>query len=113
MKIMVPAGLALGILAALPAQAQTRCLQIGRIWSFNPVDNRTLIVTDDQRRKFRVDLMGTCPRLHLKLSLGIKSASGMTGLSCVRSGDIVMSRAPGGTQFRCPVRTVTPLTTTM
>lgn len=109
MKIMVPAMLALGILAALPAQAQTRCLQIGRIWSFRPLDNRTLIVTDELHRHFRVDLMGVCPRLHLKMALGIKSASGMTRLACVRRGDIVISQDVGA-QFRCPVRSVTPLT---
>lgn len=112
MKIMVPAVFALALFAALPAQAQTRCLQIGRIWSFAPVDNRTLIVTDELRRKFRVELMGPCPRLHLRLSLAIKSASGITGLSCVRRGDIVISGGRG-IQLRCPIRTVVPLTTTM
>lgn len=103
MKKLVFAALGLAMLAAVPAGAQTRCLQIGRIWSFHPIDNRTLIVTDLLRRKFRVDLMGHCPRLPLRLNLGIKSASGMNRLACVRRGDIVISG-----QFRCPVRSVEP-----
>lgn len=109
MKIMVPVVLAGAMLAAAPAVAQTRCLQIGRIWSFHPLDNRTLIVTDQLQRKFRVDLMGPCPRLSSRLGLGIQSAGGITRLACVRRGDIVISRT-AGTQFRCPVRSVTPLT---
>jgi Family of unknown function (DUF6491) len=109
MKIMVPAALAISLLVALPAQAQTRCLQIGRIWSFRPLDNRTLIVTDQLHRRFRVDLMGVCPRLHLRMALAVQSASGITGLACVRRGDMVISRDVG-MQIRCPVRNVTPLT---
>ena len=111
MRKIVPATLAV-LMSALPAPASTACLQIGRIWSFKPLDNKTLIVEDQLYRKFELTLMGYCPRLPFKLNLGIKSASGVNGLDCVERGDTVISQDVG-MHFSCPVMSVGPYTPEM
>lgn len=112
MKMVIPAALALGTLAGLPAAADTGCLQIGRVWSFHPLDDKTLIVEDELHQKFKVGVAGYCPRLPLKLTLGFKSASGISGLDCVRKGDTVISRDVG-TNYTCPVMSIVPYTPAM
>lgn len=112
MKMIVPAALALGMLAAVPVRADTACLQIGRIWSFHPLDKKTLIVEDELHQKFRVGLEGYCPRLPFKLDLTVKSAGGVSGLDCVRRGDTVISQDVG-MHFTCPVITIEPYTPAM
>lgn len=112
MKMVIPAALALGTLATLPAGADTGCLQIGRVWSFHPLDDKTLIVEDQLYRKFTVALAGYCPRLPFKLNLAIKSASGVNGLDCVRKGDTVISQDVG-MPYTCPVMSIVPYTPAM
>jgi hypothetical protein len=112
MKMIPPAAFAFALLAAAPVRADTACLQIGRIWSFHPLHRNTLIVEDELHRKFRVDLMGYCPRLPFKLNLGFKSASGINGLDCVRKGDDVISQDVG-MNYTCPVTSVVPYTPDM
>ena len=107
MRTIIPAVLALGVLAGVPARADTPCLQIGRIWSFHPLDKKTLIVEDELHRKFNVALAGYCPRLPFKLNLTIKSASGVNGLDCVRRGDTVISQDVG-MHYTCPVMSIVP-----
>ena len=97
---------------ALPARADTACLQIGRIWSFTPLDSRTLIVEDQLHRKFELALEGYCPRLPFKLNLAIRSAGGVNGLDCVRRGDAVISQDVG-MNYTCPVMSVLPYTPEM
>jgi hypothetical protein len=108
MKKTVFAMLGLALLAQ-SAQANTACLQIGRIWGWKALDARTLIVEDELHRKFRLGLMGYCPRLPLKLALGFKSLGAISGLDCIRKGDEVISQDAGG-GYTCPVMSVTPYT---
>ena len=112
MRKIGPGALALAVFAALPAIASTSCLQIGRVWSFKPIDNRTLIVEDELHQKFRVALMSYCPHLPFKLNLALQSASGVNGLDCVRRGDNVVSKDAGGPDT-CPVMSVEPYTPEM
>jgi hypothetical protein len=112
MKVIIPAALVLGVLVTLPVGADTACLQIGRIWSFHPLDTQTLIIEDQQYRKFRVALGGYCPRLPFKLNLTIKSAGGVSNLDCVRRGDVVISEDVGQ-HYTCPVMSVVPYTPEM
>lgn len=112
MKQIISAVLALGTLVALPARADTGCLQIGRVWSFHPLDDRTLIVEDELHQKFKVGLMGYCPRLPFKLNLGFKAAGGVNGLDCVRKGDTVIS-LDVGMHYTCPVMSIVPYTPAM
>lgn len=106
MKDVISAALMMLILAA-PARADTACLQIGRIWSFHPLDKQTLVIEDQLYQKFRVALAGYCPRLPFKLNLTIKSASGVNGLDCVRRGDMVISEDVGQ-HYTCPVMSIVP-----
>ena len=99
-------------LFVVSAQADTACLQVGRIWSWKPIDKKTLIVEDRLYRKFKVGLMGYCPRLPFKLTLGFKSNGGINGLDCLRRGDDVISRDVG-VSYTCPVMTIVPYTPAM
>ena len=98
---------ALLVLLAAPARAEGTCLEIGRIWSFHPLDRSTLLVEDELHRKFRVMLGGYCPRLPFKLALAIRSASGVNGLACVARGDTVVS-TDAGEPFTCAVSGIVP-----
>jgi hypothetical protein len=97
---------------AMSANSHTGCLQIGRIWSWKAIDNKTLIVEDELHQKFRLALIGYCPRLPIKLNIGIKSTSGVNGLACVRRGDTVISQDVGA-HYSCPVSAVLPYTPEM
>ena len=97
------------VLSAFPAQAETACLQAGRIWSWNPLDKKTLIVEDELHRKFKVGLAGYCPALHYKLTLGFKSNGGISGLDCVRKGDEVISHDIG-IPYTCTIMSVASYT---
>ncbi len=101
----------LGLLA-VSAQAETACLQIGRIWSWKPLDRKTLIVEDELHRKFKVGLTGYCPALPFKLALGFKSNGGIGGLDCLRKGDDVISHDIG-IPYTCSILSVTPYTPAM
>ncbi|HEY3778425.1 MAG TPA: DUF6491 family protein [Rhizomicrobium sp.] len=98
--------------AALPARAQPQCLQVGRIWSWKPLDRRTLVVEDELHRKFKVGLVGYCPALPFKLTLGFKANGSINGLDCVRRGDEVISHDIG-IPYTCPVMSIVPYTHAM
>ncbi|MGH6876654.1 MAG: DUF6491 family protein [Rhizomicrobium sp.] len=99
-------------LFALPAQAEPNCLQVGRIWSWKPLNGKTLIVENDLYQKFRVGLMGYCPALPYKLTLGFKSNGGISGLDCLHRGDEVISHDVG-VPYTCPIMSITPYTAAM
>jgi Family of unknown function (DUF6491) len=104
---------ALGFATALssPALAAPSCLELGRIWSWKVVDNKTLIVEDDTHQKFKMSLMGFCPDLQFKERIAFKSFGG-TELSCLGSGDYVLARDIA-IPDRCPITSVTPYTPAM
>lgn len=110
-KKMILAGIGLAVLA-LPAQASPNCLEIGRIWSWKALDNKTLVVEDELHEKFELRLTGYCPQLPFKLDLGFKSVAGINGLDCLARGDEVISRDLGG-GFNCPITSITPYTPAM
>ena len=108
-------GLALAVAgtaaAAHPANSdrpQQRCLQIGRIYSWNAdKTDRSLVIESDTRDKFRLDLMGYCPGLRFTETIALRSPGG-TALSCVSPGDMIYFRSAGMIQH-CAIRRVTPL----
>ncbi len=95
------------LLAAAPAMAQggrspergeTPCLRQGYIYSFETVPgNRSLIVTDLSRHRFRLNFMGECYDLQYQFGLRFKTF-GVGTLSCVSRGDSVLTRGPGPNQ---------------
>ena len=96
-------------LLAISAQAQPACLQAGRIWSWKPLDKKTLIVEDELHRKFRLGLAGYCPALPFKLDLGFKSNGGISGLDCLGKGDDVISHDTG-IPYTCTIMNIVPYT---
>ncbi len=114
---------AAALLLALPAVAQADdaaapvsskvCLPVGEIYNFNALDNKTLIITDNFHKKYKVGLIGTCTGLTFTQSLGFDSP-GSTRLSCLSAGDSVISRElGGGNRMRCPVRSIEAYTPEM
>jgi hypothetical protein len=88
------------LLAAVPALAQTlapapsepTCLRQGYIYDFKPVPgNRSLVVIDLARKRYRLNFMGVCYNLQYHLGLGFKT-HGVGSLSCVSKGDQVILR---------------------
>jgi hypothetical protein len=88
------------LLAAVPAFAQTPapapsepiCLRQGYIYDFKLVPgNRSLVVIDRARKRYRLNFIGVCSNLQYHLGLGFKT-HGVGTLSCVSKGDQVVMR---------------------
>jgi hypothetical protein len=98
-------------LAVMPVSANSGCLELMRVWSFDVLNNRTLIVEDELHEKFKLDLMGYCPALPFKETLGFKVIGG-TGLTCISKGDEVISHDIGK-RYDCPISNIQPYTPAM
>jgi hypothetical protein len=81
------------------------CLQVGRIWNWHAPDNRTLIVEDDTHHKFKLGLMGYCPSLPFKQTLGFRAIGGGSVLSCLTPGDSVFFHDVG-MSMNCAIQSV-------
>jgi len=58
--------------SSLPAEPP--CLRQGYIYGFQPVPgNRSLVVTDQARHRYRLNFMGTCYNLQYHLGVGFKT----------------------------------------
>lgn len=123
MKSSVILAAALAALVAGPAYAQNgegdwhsnnepkACLQVGRIYSWRAPDNRTLIIENDTHQKFKLELMGYCPGLTFKETIGLRSPGG-SYLSCVGPGDTVFFHDLG-MEMRCVINKVSAYTPEM
>ena len=77
---------------AQPAPSDPPCLRQRNIYDFKTVPgNRSLIVTDLARKRYRLNFMGVCYNLQYHLSLGFRTR-GVGTLSCVEKGDSVLQR---------------------
>jgi hypothetical protein len=92
--------LAAGLLfVAVPAIAQPApppseppCLRQRNIYDFKTVPgNRSLIVTDLARKRYRLNFIGVCYNLQYQLGLAFRTR-GVGTLSCVQKGDSVHQR---------------------
>lgn len=96
---------ALLICTAVPATAQPNqpyppkpipnepaCLRPINLYDFKPVPgNRSLVVIDQARQRYRVNFMGVCYNLQYHLGVAFKSR-GAGNLSCISKGDEVIVR---------------------
>jgi hypothetical protein len=90
------------VFATAPAMAQAPappakppCLQQINIYDFTPVPgNRSLIVTDRARKRYRLNFMGICNGLQYHMGLRFKTFG--SNLSCVARGDSVITRDIAG-----------------
>jgi hypothetical protein len=88
-----------------PRESQT-CLQNNRIWGWRAPDQRTLVLTDINSRRFLVKLSGGCIGLNdAILALQIRTT---TNLGCLMRGDRVSYRAPALGEMTCFVDEVQP-----
>lgn len=106
-------------LAILPAKAgdmpppQERvCLRVGEINDFKAPDNKTLIITDNLHKKFKVTLLASCSGLTFRQTIGVDSP-GSTRLSCMSAGDTIVTHDSGFGHLRCAVKSVEAYTPEM
>jgi len=91
--------------APAPTQAEMPCLRQGLIYDFKPVPgNRSLVVIDRARKRYRLNFMGVCSNLQYHLGLGFKT-HGVGTLSCVAKGDQVVMRDVVGPNW-CVIRDI-------
>ena len=107
MKRLIAAVLLAG---ALPLQAvaqdQQPCLRIGQVYSFEPLaGNSSLIVTDRQRRAYKLSFIGICNDLQFNTTLAFRS-HGTGQLSCLARGDQVLSPQAAGPPDRCVIQKI-------
>lgn len=77
---------------APPPPSEPPCLRQRNMYDFKPVPgNRSLIVTDLARKRYRVNFVGACYNLQYHLILGFRTR-GVGTLSCVEKGDSVLQR---------------------
>jgi hypothetical protein len=75
-----------------PIPDEPACLRQRNIYDFKPVPgNRSLVVIDLARQRYRVNFIGACYNLQYHLGIGFKT-HGAGGLSCVSRGDSVIVR---------------------
>jgi hypothetical protein len=82
------------------------CLRVGNIYDFQLVPgNRSLVVQDISRTRYRVNFMGRC--YDLKYNFGLAFRTFGTGeLSCVGRGDSVYNNQAFGAGRQCIVKSV-------
>jgi hypothetical protein len=85
--------------------APAPCLRQGYIYDFQNVPgNRSLVVIDDARKRYRLNFMGVCYNLQYHLGLGFKT-HGVGTLSCVAKGDQVVMRDAVGPNW-CVIKDI-------
>jgi hypothetical protein len=100
------AGLLIGAALATPVlAAEEACLQNNRIWGWQALDQRTLVVTERDYKRYTVHLTGGC--------IGLDSYAGASlvfrqklNLGCLSQGDMVAFNSPGLGRMSCSVTNV-------
>ena len=93
------------------AMASTPCLQQSQIYSWDALNDRTLIVEDMRHQKFKLNLMVSCQHLQFHQRLGFKTFGG-SALACLTRGDEVISGTEIGPQM-CPIKSIEAYTPQM
>jgi len=106
-KNMLVVGLLLGATAASPVlAAEKACLQSNRVWGWQALDDKTLVVTDRNYKRYTVHLTGGCIGLD-KYAAAPLVVRTRTSLGCVGEGDRVAFQAQGLGPLTCTVTDVT------
>lgn len=92
------------VAASESASAQQSCLMVGQIWSWKPLDRKSVIVENKIHQKFKVTFYGPCPNLEYNLGAAFVSR-GNTQLDCLRRGDMLVHRGYGSGN-QCPIKSV-------
>jgi len=100
------------VCVAVPALAQPHrdpreapCLRQRNIYDYQVVPgNRSLIVTDLSRQRYRLNFLGRCYNLQHQFGLAFKSR-GVGTLSCITRGDEILMNDPVGPN-QCIIQSV-------
>jgi hypothetical protein len=111
MTIRVALAALAATLVATQAAAASSCLRQAQIYNWNAPNDTTLIVEDDLHQKFKITLFSKCLNLTFKQRIGFKVFGG-TALSCVSSGDTIITGSQIGPQS-CAIRKIEPYTPDM
>jgi len=102
----VIAGLLIAATLSSPVlAAEEACLQSNRIWGWQAVNDRTLIVTDRNYNRYTVHLSGGCINLSQYTSAPLVFRT-RTSLGCVMQGDRIAFNSPGLGPLTCFVNSV-------
>lgn len=103
---MVLAGVLIGLSIVNPVlAAEKACLQNNRIWGWQAIDQRTLLLTDRSYKRFTVHLTGGCIGLDKYAGVGLVVRS-KTSLGCLSQGDSIVFNSPGLGPLSCFVMSV-------
>ncbi len=87
------------------AMQEAPCLRQRNIYDYQIVPgNRSLIVTDVSRQRYRLNFIGQCYNLQYQFGLAFRSR-GVGTLSCITRGDEIVKRDPVGPS-QCIVKSV-------
>jgi hypothetical protein len=93
---------------AQPAAAPRACFYARDISNFHVVDDRTVYLRVGVNQVYRLDLMGDCPQLSFRQSLGVETTPG-AGTVCSPL-DVELVYRDLGAPVRCPVTGLRALT---
>jgi len=99
-------GLLMGAAVATPVlAADEACLQNNRIWGWQALNERTLVVTDREYKRYTVHLTGGCIGLDRYAGAGLEFRQKLN-LGCLSQGDTVAFNSPGIGRQSCFVTSV-------
>lgn len=98
--------------AAPPDYSGKVCLRVGEIYSWSARDRKSIVVEDNFHRKYLVGLLGYCPNLDFRETLGVRSP-GSSRLSCLSRGDDLVTHEFGTGPQHCPVADISYYTPEM
>ncbi len=97
---------ALVTIFAMPASANTNCLQPRHVENFKVLDSQTLIIRQGPNDEYKVTLAMKCQDLDFATTIGVKQ---LTSTMCLTPGDAVVYRH-GGLNQNCIITKVEPYT---
>lgn len=100
-------GVLLGTFLASPVLAadEKACLQSNRVWGWQATNDKTLVVTDREYKRYTVHLTGGCIGLDKYAAAPIVIRT-RTSLGCVGQGDRIAFQSPGLGVLTCTVMDV-------
>jgi hypothetical protein len=104
-RVVIGGVLMAATLASPVLAAESACLQSNRVWGWQAVDDRTLIVTDRNYKRYTVRLTGGCIGLD-KYAAAPLVVQARTSLGCMGQGDRIGFQAPGLGPLTCTVTEV-------
>ena len=112
MRRLLIAAAALLPLLSQAAWAQRNCLEVGQISSWKVLNDKTLVVEDNFRQKFKLKLIGFCSNLNYHERLAFRSIGGLD-ISCLQPGDQVIDHSFGTGREVCSITKISPYTREM